>query len=92
MFNDAVKVGVRPPNSIVKLNDAMDMMYNMGQTRFDYIITYGKDGKPRGYPKFWDAVANRDLVSMIKESAREGLAKRNKEIQNMLLRLEKVRY
>ena len=70
----------------------MDMMYNMGQTRFDYITTYGKDKKPRGYPSFWDAVANRNLTSMIKECARDGLPKRNKATQDMLRKLKNVRY
>ena len=57
----------------------MDMMYNMGQTRFDYITTYGKDGKKRGYPSFGDAVANRDVDKMIKECVRNGLQERNKK-------------
>ncbi len=70
----------------------MDMMYNMGQTRFDYIITYGKDGESRGYPSFWDAVANRDVGKMIKESKRNGLPERNKEIQNKLRRIINVKY
>ena len=70
----------------------MDMMYNMGQTRFDYIITYGKDGKKRGYPSFWDAVANRDVDKMIKECARDGLPKRNKKIQERLRKLKDVVY
>ena len=70
----------------------MDMMYNMGQTRFDYIITYGKDGKPRGYPSFWDAVANRDVDAMIRESARNGLVGRNEEIKNFLRKLYKMKY
>ena len=26
LFNDAVKVGVRPPNSTVKLNDAIEVL------------------------------------------------------------------
>ena len=46
----------------------------------------------RGYPSFWDAVANRDLTSMIKECARDGLPKRNKAIQDMLRKLKNVRY
>ena len=70
----------------------MDMMYNMGQTRFDYIITYGKDGKKRGYPSFWDAVANRDVDKMIKECARDGLPERNKKIQGRLRKLKDVVY
>ena len=70
----------------------MDMMYNMGQTRFDYITHTEKDGKKRGYPRFWDAVANRDLTSMIKECARDGLPKRNKATQDMLRKLKNVRY
>ncbi|MBE6462451.1 MAG: hypothetical protein E7005_01680 [Alphaproteobacteria bacterium] len=51
-----------------------------------------RDGKKRGYPRFWDAVANRDLTSMIKECARDGLPKRNKAIQDMLRKLKNVRY
>ena len=51
-----------------------------------------RDGKKRGYPSFWDAVANRDLTSMIKECARDGLPKRNKAIQDMLRKLKNVRY
>ena len=70
----------------------MDMMYNMGQARFDYIITTGKDGKKRGYPNFWDAVANRDVDAMIRESARNGLTKRNKATQDMIRKLKNVRY
>ena len=70
----------------------MDMMYNMGQARFDYIITMGKDGKKRGYPNFWDAVANRDVDAMIRESARNGLTKRNKATQDMIRKLKNVRY
>ena len=38
------------------------------------------------------AVANRDLASMIKESVRNGLPNRNKEIQNRLRELVKVKY
>ena len=70
----------------------MDMMYNMGQTRFDYIVIYDKDGKKRGYPRFWDAVANRDLTSMIKECTRDGLPKRNKATQDILRKLKNVKY
>ena len=70
----------------------MDMMYNMGQTRFDYIITYGKDGKKRGYPRFWDAVANRDVDKMIKECVRNGLPERNKKNQERLRKLKDVVY
>ncbi|MBQ8750161.1 MAG: hypothetical protein IJZ30_00805 [Alphaproteobacteria bacterium] len=70
----------------------MDMMYNMGQTRFDYIVTYGKDGKRRGYPSFWDAVANRDVDGMIKECVRNGLPERNKATQERLRKLKDVVY
>ena len=70
----------------------MDMMYNMGQTRFDYITTYGKDKKPRGYPSFWDAVANRDVDKMIKECVRNGLPERNKKIQERFRKLKDVVY
>ena len=70
----------------------MDMMYNMGQIRFDYIVTYDKDGKRRGYPSFWDAVANRDVDAMIRESARNGLGDRNDEIKNFLRKLYRIKY
>ena len=63
----------------------MDMMYNMGQTRFDYIQTYGKDRIPRGYPSFWDAIANRDVDAMIRESSRNGLAGRNEETKTFII-------
>ena len=46
----------------------------------------------RGYPSFWDAVANRDVGKMIKESKRNGLPERNKAIQDMLRKLKNVRY
>ena len=70
----------------------MDMMYNKGQTRFDYIKTYGKDRISRGYPSFWDAIANRDVDAMIRESSRNGLAGRNEETKNFLRKLYKMKY
>ena len=33
------------------------------------------------YPSFGDAVANKDLTSMIKECARDGLPERNKKFK-----------
>ena len=38
----------------------------------------------KGYPSFWDAVANRDVDKMIKECVRNGLPERNKKIQERL--------
>lgn len=38
----------------------------------------------KGYPSFWDAVANRDVDEMIKECVRNGLKERNKKNQGRL--------
>ena len=47
-----------------------------------------RDGKKRGYPRFWKALENRDLSNMINESKRysEGkeLASRNKKTRETL--------
>ncbi len=78
----------------------VDMAYNLGLKKFDYIQTWkdkndhdkGKDG----YPLFWDAVANRDINRMVAQSSRTGnntrLTKRNAYVQSLLRTLQPDSY
>lgn len=78
----------------------VDMAYNLGLKRFDYIQTEErlKDNsiKMHGYPQFWDAVANRDINEMVEQSSRTGnntrLAKRNAYIKSLLRTLQPDSY
>lgn len=63
----------------------IDMVFNLGRDGFSWkrkeIIDKEGNKVKKGYPSFWDAVANRDVDKMIKECARDGLPKRNKKIK-----------
>lgn len=67
----------------------------MGYQGFDWKktmkINRNGDIKYSGYPKFWEALARKDVSGMIQQSARNegviGFEKRNRNIQNLLQKL-----
>lgn len=66
----------------------VDMMYNMGQPGFNYKKENGK-----GFPKFWDYLAKRNVDGMIKQSKRGGISKdRNDETANYLRQLRHFKH
>ena len=67
----------------------VDMMYNMGQPKFDY----KENTISKGFPKFWDYLAKRNVDGMIKQSKRGGISKdRNDETANYLRQLRHFKH
>lgn len=65
----------------------VDMMYNLGKTKFNY----KENDKGTGFPKFWDFLARRNVNGMIRESKRGGIPQaRNDETAGYLRQLRQL--